>query len=222
MRHRPARIRRCGDNPAQLANRRPSLIIIHLATLNAALRAAARVGRAVGYEMLGVEDGYVGLMDGRFRPLDLRALDEAARRGGTILGSARSKIFPTPEGQTRAREMLATHRVRGLLVIGGNGSLTGARTMVDAVRVAGIPASIDNDLACTELTRIGYGGWFGCQLCRGKSSREVRCDDDSIQNFLGSFQIAFQQQGRHERPGEQQRHLPGQRRRRGAALHQRR
>jgi 6-phosphofructokinase 1 len=125
--------------------------------MNAALRAAAKVGASLGLEMLGVEDGYVGLMEGRIVTLAPRALDEAARRGGTVLGSARSKVFPTAEGQARAREVIARERLAGLIVIGGNGSLTGARTLRDApgargpLRVGGLPASIDNDLACTTM-----------------------------------------------------------------------
>lgn len=119
--------------------------------MNAALRAATRVGLALGLEMVGVEDGYVGLLEGRLRPLELRELDEGARRGGTVLGSARSKVFPTPEGQAKARAELVRARLAGLVVIGGNGSLTGARTLRDVVRVAGVPASIDNDLACTSM-----------------------------------------------------------------------
>jgi 6-phosphofructokinase 1 len=120
--------------------------------MNAALRGAARVGAALGFELLGVEEGYVGLLEGRVRALDLHAVDEAARRGGTVLGSARSKVFPTPEGQQRARATLAAHRIRGLVVIGGNGSLAGAQTLADVVAVAGLPASIDNDLACTSMS----------------------------------------------------------------------
>jgi 6-phosphofructokinase 1 len=120
--------------------------------MNAAVRASARVGAELGFEVLAVEDGYVGLLDGRVRPVDMRALDGAARRGGTILGTARSRVFPTPEGQKRAREALAAAGVRGLVVIGGNGSLAGARTLMDVVAVAGVPASIDNDLACTSMS----------------------------------------------------------------------
>lgn len=119
--------------------------------MNAALRAAARVGAQLGLDVVGVEEGYVGLIEGRLCALDMRALDEAARRGGTLLGSARSKVFPTPEGQRRAREAIAVNRIDALLVIGGNGSLTGARTLRDVARVGGVPASIDNDLACTSM-----------------------------------------------------------------------
>jgi len=120
--------------------------------MNAALRGAARVGASLGFELVGVEEGYVGLLEGRVRPIDLRSVDDAARRGGTLLGSARSKVFPPPEGQRRARETLAAKDIRALVVIGGNGSLAGARALADAVAVAGLPASIDNDLACTSMS----------------------------------------------------------------------
>ncbi len=126
--------------------------------MNAALRGAARVGAELGLEVVGVEDGYVGLMEGRLVPLDLHPLDDAARRGGTVLGTARSKVFPTPEGRARACEVIARERLRALVVVGGNGSLAGARTLLDAktheggaLAVAGLPASIDNDLACTSM-----------------------------------------------------------------------
>jgi 6-phosphofructokinase 1 len=127
--------------------------------MNAALRGAARVARAVGLELVGIEDGYVGLLAGRARPLELRALDEAARRGGTLLGSARSKVFPTAEGQAEARRQILAMKLKGLVVIGGNGSLTGARAIMGAptdhggpLVVAGLPASIDNDLGCTSMS----------------------------------------------------------------------
>jgi len=119
--------------------------------MNAALRGAGRVAAALGFELVGVEEGYAGLLEGRIRPLDLRTVDEAARRGGTVLGTARSKVFPTEDGQRRAREVLAAHGVRALVVIGGNGSLSGARALANAVAIAGLPASIDNDLACTSM-----------------------------------------------------------------------
>lgn len=126
--------------------------------MNAALRAVARVGAELGFEVLGVEDGYTGLLDGRLRAMDLGALDEAARRGGTVLGTARSKVFPTAEGNARARARLSGAGVHALLVIGGNGSLAGAASLLGAetapgraLAVAGIPASIDNDLACTSM-----------------------------------------------------------------------
>lgn len=127
--------------------------------MNAALRAAARVGAELGLDMVGVEDGYAGLLEGRVAKLSIRVLDEASRRGGTVLGTARSKVFATPEGQARAREVVRESGMRALLVIGGNGSLTGARTLVgvptasgEPLLVGGVPASIDNDLACTSMS----------------------------------------------------------------------
>lgn len=125
--------------------------------MNAALRAAARVGLELGYEIYGVEDGYTGLIEGRVAPLDLRALDEGARRGGTMLGTARSAAFRTEEGRAKAKEVLRSFGLSGLVVVGGNGSLTGAHALKGAegaegpLRVVGIPASIDNDLACTSM-----------------------------------------------------------------------
>ena len=126
--------------------------------MNAALRAAARVGAELGLDMVGVEDGYAGLIEGRIAALDIRVLDEASRRGGTALGTARSKAFATPDGQQRARDAIAKSDLRGMLVIGGNGSLTGARTLAGIetkggpLIVGGVPASIDNDLACTSMS----------------------------------------------------------------------
>jgi 6-phosphofructokinase 1 len=119
--------------------------------MNAAVRAAARVGAALGLEVVGVEDGYEGLIAGRIVPLELRALDEAARRGGTVLGTARSAAFRTEEGRARACAVIDRERLAALLVIGGNGSLTGALHLDGVLRVGGVPASIDNDLGCTSM-----------------------------------------------------------------------
>ena len=134
--------------------------------MNAALRAAAQTAGARGVTVLGVCDGYDGLMDGRFVPLgraatatdgfDSNALDFVARQGGTVLGTARSERFRTPEGRARAAEQLKQQGISGLLVVGGNGSLTGAHLLAQetGVAVLGVPGSIDNDIGCTA-TCIG-------------------------------------------------------------------
>lgn len=119
--------------------------------MNAAVRAAARVGAALGLDVVGIEDGYEGLIAGRVVPLDARHLDDAARRGGTVLGTARSAAFRTEEGRARARAVIDRERLSALVVIGGNGSLTGALHLDGALRVGGLPASIDNDLGCTSM-----------------------------------------------------------------------
>jgi 6-phosphofructokinase 1 len=126
--------------------------------MNAAIRAASLVGRALGVEVVGIERGYRGLLDGAF--VELGPLDVAGilREGGTILGSARCKEFHQREVRDRARAILGERGIDGLVVIGGNGSLTGALHIADPeeigsgppLRVVGIPASIDNDLGLTS------------------------------------------------------------------------
>lgn len=130
--------------------------------MNSVLRSVAKVCAAQGVHLLGVLDGYEGLIDGRFEPLTAaeapftpRAdLELAGGIGGTVLGSARSKRFLTGEG--RAKALRALSGVDGLIVVGGNGSLTGAHALATehGVRVIGIPASIDNDIGCTA-TALG-------------------------------------------------------------------
>jgi 6-phosphofructokinase 1 len=126
--------------------------------MNATLRAIAKVCAARGVRCVGVEEGYDGLIDGRFRDLTVttsagvRATPEVDRCfsvGGTILGSARCKRFRTPQGRAAAAKNL--DGMEGLVVVGGDGSLTGARALAEElhVRVVGIPASIDNDIGCT-------------------------------------------------------------------------
>ena len=87
------------------------------------------------------------------RPVNPRDVDTMGSLGGTVLGSARSKEFLLPEGRPKAAATLKAAGVEGLLVIGGNGSLTGAHVLSEeqGVRVMGLPASIDNDLGCTSL-----------------------------------------------------------------------
>ncbi len=119
--------------------------------MNAALRAILRVATELGAEVVGVENGYEGLIDGRFRPLGPRDLDTAGHTGGTVLGSARSERFRRRAGRATAAGHL--QGFDGLVVIGGNGSLTGALALATEqdVPVAGLPASIDNDIGCTAL-----------------------------------------------------------------------
>ncbi len=131
--------------------------------MNAAVRSVAKVAAAQGLRVLGVQNGYDGLMDGKFRELTLERggilashpeLDLVGNHGGTVLGSARSARFRTPEGRAKALEHLAP--MHGLIVIGGNGSLTGAHILAQETKlpIIGIPASIDNDVGCTS-TAIG-------------------------------------------------------------------
>ncbi len=128
--------------------------------MNAAIRAATLIGRAAGADILGVERGYRGLLDDALVPLTPGDVQGILRDGGTMLGSARCKEFHQREVRDRAREILSKREVDGLIVIGGNGSLTGALHLANPeeigsgrpLKVIGIPASIDNDLAYTGLS----------------------------------------------------------------------
>lgn len=130
--------------------------------MNAAIRSIVKLAAGRGIRVLGVENGYDGLVEGRFRELtrtrgsDLAGVPEVdvmGSLGGTVLGSARSEVFRTVEGRAKAAQRLKEVS-GGLIVIGGNGSLTGAHALATEhphVRVIGIPASIDNDIGCTGM-----------------------------------------------------------------------
>jgi 6-phosphofructokinase 1 len=123
--------------------------------MNAAVRAVARTAFFRGWEVMGVWAGYRGLLEGRIYPMDRRRLGGIIHRGGTVLGTERSPEFATPEGQRSAAGKLAEAEVEGLVVIGGNGSLTGGLRLTElGVKVAGVPATIDNDVWGTD-TAIG-------------------------------------------------------------------
>jgi 6-phosphofructokinase 1 len=128
--------------------------------MNAAIRAATMIGRTAGADVLGIERGYRGLLDDAFVELGPNDVAGILREGGTILGSARCKEFHQREVRDRARAILAKHAIDGLVVVGGNGSLTGAMHLADPAEIAGgrplkvigVPASIDNDLGLTGLS----------------------------------------------------------------------
>ncbi len=116
--------------------------------VNAAIRAVVRTAVAAGLEVEGVMRGYDGLMSGDFVPLDRRSVSNIIGLGGTILKTARAEGFFGEEGQRAGLARLREHRIDGLIVIGGNGSLTGARILAErfGFPVVGIPATIDNDV----------------------------------------------------------------------------
>jgi 6-phosphofructokinase 1 len=127
--------------------------------MNAAIRAAVLIGRSHGVDVVGIERGYRGLLEDAIVALAPADVAGILREGGTILGSARCKEFHHREVRDRARAVLARRGIDGLVVIGGNGSLTGAQKLADpeelagqALAIAGVPASIDNDLGLTGLS----------------------------------------------------------------------
>ena len=119
--------------------------------MNACIRSVVRTSIANGYDAQGVRRGYQGLIEGDILPLGARAVSGFARMGGTVLKTARSKDFKTPEGFQKAIDLIKAYEFEGIVVIGGDGSLHGAKDLADSgINVIGIPASIDNDIACTE------------------------------------------------------------------------
>jgi 6-phosphofructokinase 1 len=101
---------------------------------------------------MGIERGYAGLMDGEMIQLDARAVGGILGKGGTFLGTTRAPEFKTLRGQREALRNLNRHSIEGLVVIGGNGSLTGALALhKHGFPVVGVPATIDNDVSGTDI-----------------------------------------------------------------------
>ncbi|MEP7286788.1 MAG: ATP-dependent 6-phosphofructokinase [Chloroflexota bacterium] len=121
--------------------------------MNAAIRAVTRTAIDKGWEVIGVKHGYAGLLTGEFIELTRRGVSGIIQQGGTILGSARSKEFKTPEGLREGLHKLAARDIDALVVIGGNGSQTGAYALCQAgFPVNGVASTIDNDLAGSDTT----------------------------------------------------------------------
>lgn len=122
--------------------------------MNAAIRSVVRTGIANGIEVFGIEQGYRGLIDGKIKLLESKDVANMISRGGTFLKSARCMEFKTPEGQQAAVQQLQLHGIEGIVVIGGDGSLTGARILHEkyGVKVIGLPGSIDNDIYGTSIS----------------------------------------------------------------------
>jgi 6-phosphofructokinase 1 len=125
--------------------------------MNAAIRAVTRAGIYNGFRIKGIYRGYDGLIKGEVKEFTTENVSGIITRGGTILKTARSKEFTTPEGMQKAYETCVKEEIDALVVIGGNGSLTGARNfgMEFDFPVIGLPGTIDNDLYGTDST-IGY------------------------------------------------------------------
>jgi 6-phosphofructokinase 1 len=125
--------------------------------MNAAVRAVVRYGIFYGMEVYAVHHGYEGLIDNDFERMHRRSVADILHRGGTIIKTARSKRFHDPENRKKAYENMAALGIEGLIVIGGNGSLTGAKLLSEetGIPVVGIPGTIDNDLRYTDFT-IGF------------------------------------------------------------------
>ncbi|MCF8335799.1 MAG: 6-phosphofructokinase [Bacteroidales bacterium] len=125
--------------------------------MNAAIRAAARRALYNDIEVVGIRNGYQGMIMGHFRELQSYMVGDIIQRGGTILKSARSEDFRTKEGRRQAYRNLKKEDIDGVVVIGGDGSFRGAREFTEefSIPFVGVPGTIDNDLYGTDYT-IGY------------------------------------------------------------------
>ena len=125
--------------------------------MNAAIRSVVRTCAYHNIECLGIYRGYQGMIEGDFKEMGPRSVNNIVNKGGTILKSARSLEFRTPEGRKKAHENLVKHGVDALVVIGGDGSFTGGLIFNAefGFPVMGIPGTIDNDIFGTSFT-LGY------------------------------------------------------------------
>lgn len=124
--------------------------------MNAAIRAVTRVAIASGIEVVGIIDGYKGMVAGAFRPLSKEDVSDTLDRGGTILGSARLPEFKDLEVQEQAVQKLQEAGIDAVVVIGGDGSYRGAMALTQlGINCIGLPGTIDNDIPATDFT-IGF------------------------------------------------------------------
>jgi 6-phosphofructokinase 1 len=124
--------------------------------MNAAIRAVVRTGIYNNIRMMGIKQGYSGLINGNIDDMDLSSVADIIHRGGTMLRSSRSEEFMTEEGFKKAVNVLDIFGIDGLVVLGGDGTIKGARELSNAgVPTIAIPCTIDNDLGYTDYT-IGF------------------------------------------------------------------
>lgn len=122
--------------------------------MNAAIRSVVRSGIHAGFEVAGIYHGYQGLLKGKIKKMNCRSVSNIISRGGTILKTARSERFESREGREAAMANLRKNNIDALIVIGGDGSLSGAHLLSEEFKfpVIGIPATIDNDLQGTDFS----------------------------------------------------------------------
>ncbi len=125
--------------------------------MNAAIRAVVRTAVYHNLEVFGIYRGYEGMIEGDIVQMDKRDVGNIIHRGGTVLKTARSKRFRTPEGRKMAYEALQSKGIDGLIAIGGDGTFTGGKLFYEeyGIPIIGVPGTIDNDLYGTDYT-IGF------------------------------------------------------------------
>lgn len=155
--------------------------------MNAAIRAVTRKAIYNGFEIVGIQRGYQGLLEEDFLDFGARSVSDTIQRGGTILRTARSEEFKTEAGRKKAAEICRKHCIDAVVVIGGDGSYRGALSLShEGIAVMGLPGTIDLDIACTDYT-IGFDTAVNTALeaidkIRDTSSSHERC---SIVEVMG-------------------------------------
>ncbi len=149
--------------------------------MNACIRACVRSAINSGLEVYGVERGYFGLVNNNIFPMDTHSVCDIVQKGGTILKTARCLEFKFPETRKKAADNLKALGVEGLVVIGGDGSFTGARFLSDenGINVVGIPGTIDNDLAYTDYT-LGFDTAVNTVLWAINNLRDTMTSHDRV------------------------------------------
>ncbi len=156
--------------------------------MNAAIRAVVRVAGKNGIHVVGILDGYKGLLEGQFIDLNKPSVSDTLDRGGTILGSARLPEFKDEKVQLAAIEQLNKAGIEALVVIGGDGSYRGALALTQhGINCIGLPGTIDNDIAATDFT-IGFDTALNTAVeavdkLRDTSSSHHRC---SVVEVMGN------------------------------------
>jgi 6-phosphofructokinase 1 len=124
--------------------------------MNAAIRAIVRTAIYHDLNVVGIERGYAGLLNGEIKKMHISSVGDIIQRGGTILKTSRCERLKTDAGINEALHILGQNKIDGLIVIGGDGSFQGANKLGRAgIKIMGIPGTIDNDLAYTDYT-IGF------------------------------------------------------------------
>ena len=149
--------------------------------MNAAVRAVVRTARNMGMQVFGIERGWDGLINGKIFELENRSVSDMIQRGGTFLRTARSAEFVTLEGQKKAADTLEAFGVEGVVVIGGDGSMRGAKDLSEnfGIKCMGIPGTIDNDLAYTDYT-LGFDTAVNTVLSAINNLRDTMQSHDRV------------------------------------------
>ena len=149
--------------------------------MNACIRACVRSAINSGMEVYGVERGYFGLVNNNIFQMNTHSVCDIVQRGGTILKTARCLEFKFPETRKKAADNLKALGIEGLVVIGGDGSFTGAKLLSDenGINVVGIPGTIDNDLAYTDYT-LGFDTAVNTVLWAINNLRDTMTSHDRV------------------------------------------